>query len=138
MQRLRRAAGVRSVVSENLGGAAGAPPIFRCPRRILRRGGSIRLCKKQRVCCACKNPRTRPFGGALILILANLLVKVIGAVFKIPLTNLVGEEAMGLFHVAYNLYNAMFVLSTAGLPVAVSKWCPRPTPWGAAGRSAGL
>ena len=60
-------------------------------------------------------------GGALILILANLLVKVIGAVFKIPLTNLVGEEAMGLFHVAYNLYNAMFVLSTAGLPVAVSK-----------------
>ena len=77
-------------------------------------------------------------GGALILILANLLVKVIGAVFKIPLTNLVGEEAMGLFHVAYNLYNAMFVLSTAACRWRCRKWCPRPTPWGAAGRSAGL
>lgn len=59
--------------------------------------------------------------GALILILANGFVKIIGAIFKIPLDNLIGADGMGLFTVAYNLYSAMFVLSTAGLPVAVSR-----------------
>jgi len=59
--------------------------------------------------------------GALILIIANGFVKVIGAIFKIPLDNLIGADGMGLFTVAYNLYSAMFVLSTAGLPVAVSR-----------------
>lgn len=59
--------------------------------------------------------------GAMVLIFANAVVKVIGAIFKIPLTNLIGDDGMGLFTVAYNLYTFMFVLSTAGLPVAVSK-----------------
>ncbi len=59
--------------------------------------------------------------GALILIATNAVVKLIGAVFKIPLDNLIGADGMGLFSVAYNLYSAMFVLSTAGLPVAVSR-----------------
>ncbi|NLD87969.1 MAG: polysaccharide biosynthesis protein [Clostridiales bacterium] len=59
--------------------------------------------------------------GALVLIIANILIKVIGAIFKIPLDNLIGADGMGLFLVAYYLYNMMFVLSTAGLPVAVSR-----------------
>jgi len=59
--------------------------------------------------------------GAFVLVVANALIKGIGAIFKIPLTNLVGEDGMGYFTVAYNLYSAMFVLSTAGLPVAVSR-----------------
>lgn len=59
--------------------------------------------------------------GAIVLVVANALVKVIGALFKIPLTNMIGAEGMGIFSVAYNLYTALFVLSTAGLPVAVSK-----------------
>lgn len=59
--------------------------------------------------------------GAFVLIAANAIVKVIGAIFKIPLTNMIGEDGMGLFNVAYNFYTFMFVLSTAGLPVAVSK-----------------
>ncbi len=59
--------------------------------------------------------------GALVLVIANALVKVIGAIFKIPLDNLIGADGMGLFLVAYYLYNMMFVLSTAGLPVAVSR-----------------
>ena len=59
--------------------------------------------------------------GAIILIVANMLVKVIGALFKIPLQHLLLDEGMGVFNVAYQFYTAMFVISTAGVPVALSK-----------------
>ena len=59
--------------------------------------------------------------GALILVCANILVKVIGAGFKIPLTYILGEEGMGLFSTAYTIYSLLFIIATAGLPVAVSK-----------------
>lgn len=59
--------------------------------------------------------------GAAILVGANMLVKLIGALFKIPLASILGEEGMALFNTAYSLYATMFVIATAGLPVAVSK-----------------
>ncbi|MBE7034961.1 MAG: hypothetical protein E7402_02405 [Ruminococcaceae bacterium] len=59
--------------------------------------------------------------GAVILVAANALVKIIGALFKIPLANIIEEEGMAIFSTAYNLYACMFVIATAGLPVAVSK-----------------
>lgn len=59
--------------------------------------------------------------GAATLVFANLLVKVIGALFKIPLANILKEEGMALFSTAYNFYTVLFVVATAGLPVAVSK-----------------
>ncbi len=59
--------------------------------------------------------------GALILVIANVLVKVIGAGFKIPLTYILGEEGMGLFSTSYTIYGLLFIIATAGLPVAVSK-----------------
>ncbi len=59
--------------------------------------------------------------GAMILVAANLIVKVIGALFKIPLANIIQEEGMAIFSTAYQLYTCMFVIATAGLPVAVSK-----------------
>ena len=59
--------------------------------------------------------------GAAILIAANLLVKIIGAVFKIPLATILQEEGIALFNTAYNIYATLFVIATAGLPVAVSK-----------------
>lgn len=58
--------------------------------------------------------------GAAVLLFANAVVKAAGAVFKIPLANLIGDDGMGLFSVAYSFYAMLFVLSTAGLPVAVS------------------
>ena len=39
--------------------------------------------------------------GALVLTVANLVVKIIGAGFKIPLIGLIGDDGMGLFNVAY-------------------------------------
>lgn len=59
--------------------------------------------------------------GAFILLIANIITKVIGMFFKIPLTYLIGEEGMGIFSTAYTMYSFMFVIATAGLPVAVSK-----------------
>ena len=59
--------------------------------------------------------------GAAVLIIAHLVVKIIGACFKIPLANILQETGMAYFTRAYNLYAALFVMATAGLPVAVSK-----------------
>lgn len=59
--------------------------------------------------------------GALILAVANLVVKIIGAVFKIPLYELIGKDGSGLFNVAYQIYTFMFIIATAGFPTAVSK-----------------
>jgi len=59
--------------------------------------------------------------GAFILMVASLIIKGIGAVYKIPIINLIGEEGNGIFTIAYYIYTFMFIVSTAGLPVAVSK-----------------
>ncbi len=59
--------------------------------------------------------------GALILMIANLFVKIFGAIFKIPLTNIIGVESMAYFNTAYGFYVIFYMISTAGLPVAVSK-----------------
>lgn len=59
--------------------------------------------------------------GALILAVASVLVKVIGAVFRIPLTNLVGEYTMGLYSMAYRYYSILLTVATAGIPIAISK-----------------
>jgi len=59
--------------------------------------------------------------GALVLMIAGFLVKVIGAVFKIPLYNVIGGQAMAYFTVAYDVYVWMYIITTAGLPVAISR-----------------
>lgn len=59
--------------------------------------------------------------GALILVAANFITKVIGAVFKIPLYEYIGKDGSGLFNVAYQIYTFMFIIATAGFPIAVSK-----------------
>ena len=59
--------------------------------------------------------------GAFILVAAGIIVKIIGAVFKIPLTNLIHEEGMGLFSTSYTIFTFAFVIATAGFPIAISK-----------------
>lgn len=60
-------------------------------------------------------------GGAAILAAAVAAVKIIGAVYKIPLGNIIGDEGKAHFTVAYNIYNLLLTISTAGLPLAISK-----------------
>lgn len=61
------------------------------------------------------------FRGALVLTVGMAAVKLLGALFKIPLTYQVGEYGMGLFHVAYHFFGPVFSLATAGFPAAVSR-----------------
>lgn len=59
--------------------------------------------------------------GAGILAISGLIVKVIGAIFRIPLMNIIGSEGVGLYQMAYPIYAFLLVASTSGLPVAISK-----------------
>ncbi len=59
--------------------------------------------------------------GALILMLANVMIKLIGAVFKIPLKNLIGGDGMGIYNTAYTPYAFLLTIATAGIPIAVSR-----------------
>lgn len=59
--------------------------------------------------------------GALILGLAGIIVKIIGAFFRIPLGNLIGAEGMGYYQAAYPVYTLFLTLATAGFPTALAK-----------------
>ena len=59
--------------------------------------------------------------GAGVLAIATVIVKLIGAVYKIPLMNLLSPEGYGYFTGAYAIYNPLYAISMAGLPIAVSK-----------------
>ena len=53
--------------------------------------------------------------------IAGILVKVLGAVFRVPLTALIGTEGMAYYGYAYPLYSLFLVIATAGIPVAISR-----------------
>lgn len=59
--------------------------------------------------------------GAVIIAVSHIIVKVIGALFRIPLANLIDAYGMGIYQAAYNIYLLFFAISTAGIPVAISK-----------------
>ncbi len=59
--------------------------------------------------------------GAFILTISTALVKIAGLLFTIPIANLLGGTGMGYFYTAYDIYNMLAVLASAGLPVAVSR-----------------
>jgi stage V sporulation protein B len=59
--------------------------------------------------------------GAMFLTVATVLVKIIGALYKIPLNAIIGERGFSYFNTAYNIYAVLLVISTAGLPVALSR-----------------
>ena len=59
--------------------------------------------------------------GAAILTASTLIVKLLGLLFSIPLANFIDPEGMSHFYIAYNIFGLFLMLSTAGLPVAVSR-----------------
>ncbi len=59
--------------------------------------------------------------GAAILGIAGLFVQILGAIFRIPLANIIGEEGMGYFQTAYPIYIFLLVFSTNGAPAAISQ-----------------
>lgn len=59
--------------------------------------------------------------GAVVLGIAGIIIKVLGAFFRIPLANLIGDEGMGYYQTAYPIYVLFLTLATAGIPIAISK-----------------
>ena len=59
--------------------------------------------------------------GAAVMAVAGIIVKVLGAFFRIPLANFIGSVGMANYSPAYSLYGFLLVFATAGLPVAISK-----------------
>ena len=59
--------------------------------------------------------------GALVLTGGMAVVKVLGALFKVPLTYVIGEYGIGLFNVAYHFFGPVFSLATVGFSTAVSR-----------------
>lgn len=59
--------------------------------------------------------------GAAILGIVGLVCKVIGAIYRIPMTGMIGARGMAYYQTAYPIYAMLLAISSAGLPVAISK-----------------
>jgi stage V sporulation protein B len=59
--------------------------------------------------------------GTVILALAALIARVLGAAQRIPLVYLLGDSGMGSYTIAFNVYSILLVVATAGIPSALSK-----------------
>ena len=56
-----------------------------------------------------------------ILAIASIVVRLIGIAYRIPMINIIGDEGMGYYGTAFNVYNIALLLSSYSLPLAVSK-----------------
>ena len=59
--------------------------------------------------------------GAAILGIAGVIVKILGAIYRLPLSNIIKSEGMGYYQTAYPLYTLLLTISTAGFPIAIAK-----------------
>ncbi len=67
-----------------------------------------------------KNYGNQFFSGVAILAVSTFIVKLIGMFYKIPMMAYLGAEGMGYFNSAYEIYSLFFVVSTTGIPIAIS------------------
>jgi stage V sporulation protein B len=61
------------------------------------------------------------FKGAVILSLGGIIAKIAGAAYRIPLTNLLGAEGMGLYHMIFPFYALLLAATSSGIPAALSR-----------------
>lgn len=59
--------------------------------------------------------------GALILSIAGIISKILGAVYRIPLGDLVTAEGMSYYQTAYLIYTLLLTFSASVIPIAISK-----------------
>lgn len=67
------------------------------------------------------NKQRSLLGGISILGVAGLICKLVGVLYKIPLANLIGSEGIGVYQQVFPTYNLMLTVSSAGIPVAISR-----------------
>jgi len=73
--------------------------------------------------------------GTIILALAALIARVLGAVQRIPLVHLLDDSGMASYSIAYNIYMMLLVVATAGIPSALSKLVSERTALGQCGEA---
>lgn len=56
-----------------------------------------------------------------ILAAASIIVRMIGLVYRIPMANIIGDEGNGIYSAAFEIYNILLIISSYGMPMAVSK-----------------
>ena len=56
-----------------------------------------------------------------ILAIGGLICRLIGLIYRMPMTNSFGEEGLGYYDSAYSIYNIALIVSSYGMPLAVSK-----------------
>ncbi len=59
--------------------------------------------------------------GAIIISLGGFISKVLGAVYRIPLTNILGGEGMGIYQMVYPLYCILLTVSASGIPTGIAR-----------------
>lgn len=59
--------------------------------------------------------------GAAVLGIAGILVKILGAIFRIPLVSIISSTGMGYYSSAYPIYVMLLAIATSGFPIAISK-----------------
>ena len=56
-----------------------------------------------------------------ILAIAGIVVRIIGMIYRIPLTHIIGDRGNSLYDSAYSVYSIILIISSYSLPVAISK-----------------
>ncbi len=64
----------------------------------------------------------RVMHGAFILTIASFIAKVLSALYRIPLQNLVGDEGFYVYQQVYPIYGIAMTLALSGLPQFISKY----------------
>lgn len=65
--------------------------------------------------------RVKLTSGASVLLIGSIAAKMLGALYRIPLTNVLGAQGMGMYQLVFPVYALFLVLSTAGIPTALSR-----------------
>lgn len=78
------------------------------------------MSRKSRV-SAVKNNKGRLLSGAAVLAIGSVAAKLLGALYRVPLTNILGAEGMGMYQLVFPVFALFMTLATAGIPTALSR-----------------
>lgn len=68
-----------------------------------------------------QNQRQSFLKGAVIISLGGFISKILGAIYRIPLTNILGGEGMGIYQMVYPLYCILLTVSASGIPTGIAR-----------------
>lgn len=60
-------------------------------------------------------------GGAAVLAVAGVLGKIVAAFYRVWLNQLIGPEGLGIYQIPTTYYSFLLVISSAGIPTAISR-----------------